>query len=92
MPRLRWTGTIGRPCTRTAKVCDRVIEILGRNIQPEIGNQFVEDDCLFAHRLVQERKMMVPPHVARLLLLRQYRYGDTTLSVFGLTTDGAHSP
>lgn len=37
-------------------------------------------------------KMMVPPRVTRLLLLRQYRYGDTTLSVFGLTTDGAHSP
>jgi len=37
-------------------------------------------------------KMMVPPRVTRLLLLRQYRYGDTTFSVFGLTTDGAHSP
>lgn len=37
-------------------------------------------------------KMIVPPQVARLLLLRQHRYGDTTLSVFGLNVEAAHSP
>lgn len=37
-------------------------------------------------------KVMVPPQVARLLLLRQYRYGDTTLSVFRLNVEAAHSP
>jgi 16S rRNA (guanine(966)-N(2))-methyltransferase RsmD len=37
-------------------------------------------------------KMMVPPQVARLLFLRQYRYGDTTLSVFRVHAEAASSP
>lgn len=37
-------------------------------------------------------KVTVPPEVGRLVRLRQYRYGDTTLSVFGVRAEGEHSP
>lgn len=37
-------------------------------------------------------KLTVPPQVGRLVRLRQYRYGDTTLSVFRLQAEGDHSP
>ncbi|MBI5410479.1 MAG: 16S rRNA (guanine(966)-N(2))-methyltransferase RsmD [Nitrospirae bacterium] len=37
-------------------------------------------------------KMTVPPQVGRLVRLRQYRYGDTTLSVFRLQAEGDPSP
>ena len=37
-------------------------------------------------------KVTVPSEVGRLVRLRQYRYGDTTLSVFGVRPQGEHSP
>jgi 16S rRNA (guanine(966)-N(2))-methyltransferase RsmD len=37
-------------------------------------------------------KVPVPPEVGRLVRLRQYRYGDTTLSVFGVRAEGEYSP
>jgi 16S rRNA (guanine(966)-N(2))-methyltransferase RsmD len=42
--------------------------------------------------LEHHTKLSVPPHIGRLSRLRQYRYGDTTLSVFGLQAAGAHTP
>jgi 16S rRNA (guanine(966)-N(2))-methyltransferase RsmD len=37
-------------------------------------------------------KLPVPPQVGRLVRLRQYRYGDTTLSVFRTEAKGASAP
>lgn len=37
-------------------------------------------------------KRTVPPQVGRLTRLRQYCYGDTTLSVFGVNAKGTPSP
>jgi len=37
-------------------------------------------------------KRTVPPQVGRLVRLRQYRYGDTTLSVFSPEAEGAPAP
>jgi 16S rRNA (guanine(966)-N(2))-methyltransferase RsmD len=37
-------------------------------------------------------KLTVPPQVGRLVRLHQYRYGDSTLSVFRSQAEGAHSP
>ncbi len=38
--------------------------------------------------LEHRTKQSIPPHIDRLNRVRQYRYGDTTLSVFGLSPEG----
>jgi hypothetical protein len=37
-------------------------------------------------------KLPLPSQVGRLTLVREYGYGDTTLSVFGVTVKGTPSP
>lgn len=37
-------------------------------------------------------KTELPPSQGRLTLLRQYRYGDTTLSLFEMAVQGTHAP
>lgn len=37
--------------------------------------------------LEHRTKHTIPPHIDRLTRVRQYRYGDTTLSVFGLSPE-----
>lgn len=47
-------------------------------------------DCIVV--LEHYSKLTVPPQVGCLVRLRQYRYGDTTLSVFRRQPEGAPSP
>lgn len=42
--------------------------------------------------LEHSTKSVIPSAVGRFMRLRQYRYGDTTLSVFGVQVEGASSP
>ncbi len=54
------------------------------------SNAIITDESLVV--LEHFTKLTVPPQVGRLVRLRQYRYGDTTLSVFRLQTEGDRSP
>ncbi|MBI4401458.1 MAG: 16S rRNA (guanine(966)-N(2))-methyltransferase RsmD [Nitrospirae bacterium] len=63
----------------------------GRALLPSLGlGAIITLDSIVV--LEHFTKVVVPPRVGRLTRLRQYRHGDTTLSVFGVNGEGADSP
>ncbi|MBM4125011.1 MAG: 16S rRNA (guanine(966)-N(2))-methyltransferase RsmD [Nitrospira sp.] len=54
------------------------------------ASAMIAPDCLVV--LEHRSKLVVPPQVGGLVRLRQYRYGDTTLSMFSRQPEGDHSP
>lgn len=53
------------------------------------GDMLAEDSIVILEHFT---KLTIPSQVGRLIRLRQYRYGDTTLSVFRREAEGTSSP